>query len=101
MLFIASAISACVIPFSILSVLILCAITIFKHLREAEPSVRHLSPYSCRHTFATLSLSSGSDIRVVQELLGHSDIKTTSRYTHPDMDIMKSAVIGMKNSLKF
>ena len=73
----------------------------FKHLREAEPSVRYLSPHSCRHTFATLSLSSGSDIRVVQELLGHSDIKTTSRYTHPDIETMKNAVIGLKNTLKF
>lgn len=71
----------------------------FDRLREAEPSVRCLSPHSCRHTFATLSLRSGSDIRVVQMLLGHTDIKTTSRYTHPDMSAMSQAVEGLRDTL--
>lgn len=71
----------------------------FARLREAEPSVRCLSPHSCRHTFATLSLQGGSDIRVVQMLLGHTDIKTTSRYTHPDMAAMSQAVEGLRDTL--
>lgn len=71
----------------------------FAQLREVEPSVRCLSPHSCRHTFATLSLSSGSDIRVVQMLLGHTDIKTTSRYTHPDLSAMIQAVSELKETL--
>ena len=71
----------------------------FLRLHEAEPSVRCLPPHSCRHTFATLSLSSGSDIRVVQMMLGHTDIKTTSRYTHPDMSAMLQAVNGLRDSL--
>lgn len=71
----------------------------FARLREAEPSVRCLSPHSCRHTFATLALRSGSDIRTVQMLLGHTDIKTTSRYTHPDMSAMSQAVNDLRDML--
>ena len=43
---------------------------------------RSLSPHSLRHTAGTLTLQSGSDLREVQEFLGHSDPKTTAIYTH-------------------
>lgn len=73
--------------------------TFFKHLREDEPSVRLLSPHCCRHTFATLTREHGADIRVVQELLGHSDIKTTAKYSHANMSSMQAAVDSLKQAV--
>lgn len=73
--------------------------TFFRHLRDAEPDVRRLSPHCCRHTFATLTRESGADIRVVQELLGHADIKTTARYSHANFGSMQRAVQGLRETI--
>ncbi len=71
----------------------------FANLYEEHPEVRQLHVHECRHSCATLVLESGVDIRVVQEILGHEDIKTTAGYTHPNFTTMEQASSRFINSI--
>jgi integrase/recombinase XerD len=73
----------------------LSRISIFKTIKKLAEKAginKTISPHTLRHTFATVLIEAGADLRAVQQMLGHQSITTTEIYTHLDRSYLKTVI---------
>ncbi|CAM4435988.1 site-specific recombinase XerD [Paenibacillus endophyticus] len=72
-----------------------------KQLKLSMPALadKRISSHKLRHSFATMQIRSGTDIRTLQELLGHASIETTQIYTHIDNKQLRSAMNNISSKI--
>ena len=69
--------------------------TVFRRAKEKAGITKRATFHTLRHSYATHLLETGTDVRLIQELLGHSDIKTTLLYTH----VSKRTLMSVRSPL--
>ncbi len=67
-----------------------------RYLKKARIKTHGMGPHALRHTFATLLLNQGENLRVIQSLMNHKSLATTARYLHTRSQEPVSAVNGIK-----
>lgn len=75
-------------------------VTVRAHLRQVRSDAglsAAITPHTLRHTYATLLLERGAELRVIQDLLGHASIATTARYAQPSVSKLVAAVELLEN----